>query len=151
VTDLGANLVLLFALEGSQTWTGYRILFEHWRRAGVAELVRERLQLVAAVTPDTEARLNYLETLRENGYDLFASSLYDEIRPGEAVGDRWHFDAADDTAPHAPWEVRWHQSLAGLRSLHGRLTEIDANAVRTIFGPMIDGIMQTTGLENKNV
>ena len=151
VTDLGANLVLLFALEGSQTWTGYRILFEHWRRAGVAELVRERLQLVAAVTPDTEARLNYLETLRENGYDLFASSLYDEIRPGEAVGDRWHFDAADDTAPHAPWEVRWHQSLAGLRSLHGRLTEIDANAVRTIFGPMIDGIVQTTGLENKNV
>lgn len=151
VTDLGANPVLLFALEGSQTWTGYRILFEHWRRAGVAELVRERLQLVAAVTPDTEARLNYLETLRENGYDLFASSLYDEIRPGEAVGDRWHFDAADDTAPHAPWEVRWHQSLAGLRSLHGRLTEIDANAVRTIFGPMIDGIVQTTGLENKNV
>lgn len=151
VTDLGANLVLLFALEGSQTWMGYRILFEHWRRAGVAELVRERLQLVAATTPDTEARLSYLETLRENGYDLFAASLYDEIQAGEAVGDRWHFEAAMDAAPHAPWEVRWHQSLAGLRSLHGRLTEIDANAVRAIFGPMIEGIEQTPGLENGNV
>jgi hypothetical protein len=148
VTDLGANLVLLFALEGSQTWSGYRILFEHWRRAGVAESVRERLQLVAATTPDTEGRLNYLETLRENGYDLFAASLYDEIQAGEAIGDRWHFEAADEAAPHAPWEVRWHPSFAGLRSLHGRLKEIDANAVRAIFGPLIDGIAQTVGLEN---
>lgn len=151
LTDLGANLVLLFALEGSQTWTGYRILFEHWRRAGVAELVRERLQLVAATTPDTEVRLQYLEALRENGYDLFASSLYDEIEPGETVGDRWHFEAAMDAAPHAPWEVRWHQSLVGLRSLHGRLTEIDANAVRAIFGPLIEGIVGTMGLENDYV
>lgn len=148
VTDLGANLVLLFALEGSQTWSGYRILFEHWRRAGVAESVRERLQLVAATTPDTEGRLNYLETLRENGYDLFAASLYDEIQAGEAVGDLWHFEAAIEAAPHAPWEVRWHPSFAGLRSLHGRLKEIDANAVRAIFGPLIEGIVQTAGLEN---
>jgi len=35
-----------------------------------------------------------------------------------------------------------------LRSLHGRLKEIDANAVRAIFGPLIDGIVQTAGLEN---
>lgn len=151
VTDLGANLVLLFALEGSQTWSGYRILFEHWRRAGVAESVRERLQLVAATTPDTEARLSYLETFRENGYDLFADSLYDEIQAGEAIGDRWHFEVADDAAPHAPWEVRWHQSFAGLASLHGRLKEIDANAVRAIFGPMIEGIVQTMGLEAGHV
>jgi len=151
VTDLGANLVLLFALEGNQTWCGYRILFEYWRRAGVAELVRERLQLVAAMTPDTEARLNYLDTLRENGYDLFAASLYDEIQAGEAVGDHWHFEAAIDAAPHAPWEVRWNQSFAGLRSLHGRLTEIDANAVGAIFGTMIKGIVQTAGLETVHV
>jgi hypothetical protein len=148
VTDLGANLVLLFALEGSQTWSGYRILFEHWLRAGVAESVRERLQLVAATTPDTEGRLNYLETLRENGYDLFAASLYDEIQAGKVIDDLWHFEAADEAAPHTPWEVRWHPSFAGLRSLHGRLKEIDANAVRAIFGPLIDGIVQTAGLEN---
>ena len=149
VTELGGNLVLLFALEGNQTWTGYRILFEHWRRAGVAESVRERVQRVSALTPDTEDRLNYLATLRENGYELFASSLYDEIEPGEVVGNRWHFDTADDTAPHAPWEVRWHKSLAGLKSLHGRLAGIDANVVRLIFGQMIEGIVQTA--EDKNV
>jgi hypothetical protein len=148
VTDLGANWVLLFALDGSQTWSGYRILFEHWRRAQVAESVRERLQLVAAMTPDTEARLDYLETLRENGYDLFAASLYDEIQAGEALGDRWHFEAVDDAAPHAPWEVRWHPSFAALKSLHGRLAGIDVDAVRTIFGPLIKGVQQAVGLGN---
>jgi hypothetical protein len=151
VTDLGANLVLLFALDGSQTWSGYRILFEHWRRAQVAESVRERLQLVAAMTPDTEARLDYLETLRENGYDLFAASLYDEIQAGEALGDRWHFEAVDDAAPHAPWEVRWHPSFAALKSLHGRLAGIDVDAVRTIFGPLIKGVQQAVRLENGHV
>lgn len=151
VTDLGANLVLLFALEGNQTWGGYRILFEHWRRAGVVNEMRERLQLVAATTPDTENRVSYLETLRENGYDLFAATLYDEIAPGEPVGNKWHYETADDAAPHAPWEVRWHQSFAGLRSLHGRLAEIDAEAVRAIFGPLIVGIVQTLGLENIDV
>jgi hypothetical protein len=50
VTDLGANLVLLFALEGSQTWNGYRVLFEHWRRARVAEAMRERLKVIAALS-----------------------------------------------------------------------------------------------------
>jgi hypothetical protein len=151
VTDLGANWVLLFALDGSQTWSGYRILFEHWRRAQVAESVRERLQLVAAMTPDTEARLDYLETLRENGYDLFAASLYDEIQAGEALGDRWHFEAVDDAAPHAPWEVRWHPSFAALKSLHGRLAGIDVDAVRTIFGPLIKGVQQALRLENGHV
>ncbi len=151
VTDLGATLVLLFAMEGSQTWDGYRILFEHWRRAGVAESIRERLQLVGAMTPDTDGRLDYIVTLRENGYDLFAASLYDIIPAGEVVGDRWHFESAIEAAPHAPWEVRWHQSLAGLRSLHGRLAEIDSGAVRTIFGPMIEGIVRTTSLDNVHV
>jgi hypothetical protein len=150
VTDLGANLVLLFALDGSQTWSGYRILFEHWRRAQVAESVRERLQLVAAMTPDTEARLDYLETLRWNGYNLF-SALYDEIQAGEALGDRWHFEEVDDAAPHAPWEVRWHPSFAALKSLHGRLAGIDVDAVRTIFGPLINGIQQALRLENGHV
>jgi len=111
VTDLGANLVLLFALEGSQTWSGYRILFKHWLRAGVAESVRERLQLVAATTPDTEGRLNYLETLRENGYDLFAASLYDEIQAGKVIDDLWHFEAADEAAPHTPGKCAGTQAL----------------------------------------
>lgn len=168
VTDLGANLVLLFALEGSQTWSGYRILFEHWRRAGVAGLIRERLKSVAAMVPEVD-RIDYLEGLRERAYQVFVDALYDEIAPPppeaierEKVGDRevwrvrqfvegWNFDEADEGAPHYPWVVHWHRSFAGLRSLQGRLAVIDAPEVNSIFGPLIDGVIGALDSENTNV
>ena len=34
VLDLAPRLVLLFALEGTQTWTDYSILFNHWNTTG---------------------------------------------------------------------------------------------------------------------
>lgn len=167
VTDLGANMVLLFALEGSQTWSGYRILFEHWRRARVAEAMRERLKVVAALVPETD-RVAYLEGLREHAYEIFVDSLYDEIAPPstDAVGpapdnkqrwrvnqivEGWNFDEADEGAPHSPWSVHWHRSFAGLRSLQGRLTVIDAQEVKAIFGPLIEGISGILDSEHVDV
>lgn len=166
VTDLGANLVLLFALEGSQTWIGYSILFEHWRRAHVAQEIRERLKIVAALVPDVD-RVTYLKDLRENVYDVFLNSLYDEIAPPstEAVGpaqddkkwrveqlvEGWNFDEADETAPHYPWPVYWHRSFAGLRSLQGRLAAIDAEEVKRIFGPLLNGVSAALVLEEGHV
>jgi len=160
VTDLGATLLLLFTLEGSQTWNGYRILFEHWQRAHVAQDIRERLKIVAALVPETE-RPTYLEQLREHSYGVFIDTLYDEIAPppSDAVGpvddgggrtwrvdqivEGWNFDEADEGAPHHPWPVYWHRSFAGLRSLQGRLLVIDAEEVRSIFGPLIRGVIDT--------
>ncbi|MDM7457164.1 MAG: AAA family ATPase [Tepidimonas sp.] len=157
VTDLGANLVLLFTLEGCQTWNGYRILFEHWRRAGVARQIRERLKSVAALVPEVD-RIDYLKGLREGAYQVFADSLYDEIAPpppdsierkkeGERemwrvweIVEGWNFDEADEGAPHSPWVVHWHRSFAGLRSLQGRLAVIDAAEVNAIFGGLIEGV-----------
>lgn len=146
VTDLGANLILLFSLEGSQTWTGYQILFNHWLRAQVVEAVRERLQVVAALTPETD-RIEYLDGLRDNSYDLFASSLYDDIPAGGTTGDDWHYESTDDSAPHAPWEVKWNRGFAALRSLHGRIAAIDEAEVQSIFGPLVDGIVELLALE----
>jgi CO dehydrogenase nickel-insertion accessory protein CooC1 len=138
VTDLGAKLVLLFALEGIQTWTGYRILFEHWRQRNVAEEIRERLQLVGAMVPEVN-RADYQENLRDHAYDLFAGSLYDDIKAGE-VGEGWHFEPADENAPHYPWGVKWHRNFAGLHSLQGHLAAIDIQEVNNLFGPVIEGI-----------
>ncbi|MEX7583206.1 hypothetical protein, partial [Stenotrophomonas maltophilia] len=73
---MGANLILLFALEGEQTWNGYRMLFEQWQRAQVAEEIRERLRVVGAIVPELD-RVTYLEGLRESAYGIFADSLYD--------------------------------------------------------------------------
>lgn len=145
VTDLGANLVLLFALDGSQTWSGYRILFNHWLRMGVAEEIRKRLQIVAAMLPEID-RIEYLDSLRDASYDLFADALYDEVPAGELLSSAWNFDAADDSAPHAPWQVKWHRSFAALRSLHGRLEGIDAQDVEAVFGDLIAGIKAELGV-----
>lgn len=139
ITDLGATLILLFAIDGSQTWSGYKILFEHWQRSHSIIDIRERLQIVSGLTPDTET-ISYLERLRANAWILFADTQYDEIEAGDIIGDRWNFEESDDTAPHSPWAIQWNRSFTGLQSLHGRLAEIDSNQVAMIFGPLIEGI-----------
>ncbi|MFW5333249.1 ParA family protein [Hydrogenophaga sp. ZJX-1] len=149
VTDLGAKLVLLFALEGSQTWAGYRILFEHWLRRGVAAEIRERLQIVGALLPETD-EIAYLEGLRERAADLF-SAVYDAIPPGESTAEWFHYEEADTSAPHYPWGIKWHRSFVGLRSLDGRLAVIDAQQVQSIFGALINGVTNTLELDGMNV
>lgn len=156
ITDMGANLILLFALGGEQTWNGYRMLFEQWQRAHVAEQIRERLRVVGAIVPELD-RVTYLESLRESAYGIFADTLYDEIAPADpaAIGptaggdgkwrvddlvEGWNFDEADEGAPHSPWAVNWHRSFAGLRSLQGRLASIDAQEVQAVFGALIGGV-----------
>ena len=139
VTDLGAYLVLLFAIDDEQTWSGYRILFRHWRTSGVVQKIRERLQLVGAMIPETDAA-EYFADLREYSADLFREELYDEIPPGNVAGEQWNFDASDEGAPHYPWAVRWHRGFAALRSLHTRLESIDAREVNTVFGPLIENL-----------
>lgn len=154
ITDMGANLILLFALEGNQTWTGYRMLFEQWLRAGVAQQIRERLQVVGAIVPELD-RVEYLAGLREHSYEVFVDTLYDEIAPinAEEIGrgsdgtwrvgglsEGWSFDETDEGAPHHPWAVNWHRSFAGLRSLQGRLAVIDSQEVQSVFGSLIDGV-----------
>lgn len=139
VTDLGANLVLLFAIDGEQTWAGYRILFRHWRSAGVARAIRERLQLVGAMIPELDG-VAYLEGLRERAWATFAEELYDDVPAGAVADDLWSFDKADESAPHAPWAVRWHRGWAALRSLYTRIESIDPQEVEAIFGPLITGI-----------
>jgi hypothetical protein len=136
ITDLGANLILLFALEGTQTWSGYRILFDHWRRTGVAKRIRERLQIVAALVPrDSE---DYLPRLLESSYDLFLDALYDELAPDGTDG--WNFDLQSEEAPHWPWRVSWDRGFAALANLHGRLTETDLSVVEGVFGGLLTPI-----------
>ncbi len=74
VTDIGAE-VMLFADDSSATWTGYRILFKHWRALGLAARIRERLSVVSGLTPETDTD-RYLARFRENAWDLFRDSLY---------------------------------------------------------------------------
>jgi len=142
VTDLGAGLVLLFAIDGEQTWSGYQILFRHWHRSGVVRDIRERLQIVGAMIPELDS-IDYFASLREHAADQFTDELYDEVPPGEATGDCWNFDETDESAPHYPWAIQWHRSFAALRSLHSRLEAVDMKEVSAIFGSLIDGLQRS--------
>lgn len=150
VTDLGAVLILLFAVDGEQTWSGYRILFRHWNRADKAPDIRDRLQLVGAMIPDDEGRAAYLEGLRERAWSTFAEELYDEVPAGESTAERFSFEEADESAPHYPWPIRWNRGFAALRSLHARLEGIDAEEVRTVFGHLIEGLGTIVSQERQN-
>lgn len=149
VSDLGAELVLLFAIEGSQTWSGYRILFEHWLQRGVAPEIRERLQVVGALLPETD-EIAYFEGLRERAADLF-SLIYDAVPAGVASAEKFHFEEPDASAPHYPWGIKWHRSFVGLRSLDGRLAVINSQQVQTIFGALTDGVINTLELDGTDV
>lgn len=139
VTDLGAGLVLLFAIDGEQTWSGYSILFKHWLKSGVAEEIRKRLQLVGAMIPDVDSAA-YFDGLRERGCDVF-NDLYDEIPAGHDMGQFWSFDEHEEGAPHYPWAIKWHRGFAALRSLHSRLEVVDGAEVNAIFGPLVNGVV----------
>ncbi|KAA0973843.1 ParA family protein [Pseudomonas sp. ANT_H12B] len=140
VTDLGANLVLLFALDGDQTWSGYRILFRHWRTTGVVREIRERLQVVGALIPELDG-IEYTVGLREEAWSLFADELYDEVPAGSAATEEtWSFDSSDEGGPHYAWAIRWNRGFNSLRAMHSRLNGIDADEVSAIFGQVIQGI-----------
>lgn len=140
VTDLGASLILLFAIDGDQTWSGYRLLFKYWQQAGRVEAIRERLQLVGAMIPDDETRKDYFDRLRESAADLFGELLYDEIPPGEPEADYFSFDEHNVSAPHYPWAIKWNRGFSALYSVHDRLAGLDQTDVDAVFAPLLEGI-----------
>jgi hypothetical protein len=132
VTEL-AHTVLLFGVGSEQTWSAYRLLFEHWNRFGVAQAIRERLQVVAALVPETE-REEYLGQFLNSAWNLFRDELYDVLGGGEIDG--FSFDLNDDSAPHHPLPIYWHRGLASLSSF----TVMDSQLVDAAFGSFLRGL-----------
>lgn len=149
ITDLGAKAVLLFAIDGEQTWTGYSILFRHWHRTGVVRDIRERLQFVGAMVPEVNGA-EYFEGLRERSWTTFAEELYDEVPAGQPADAFFSFDQADETAPHFPWPIRWHRGFAALQSIYSRFQRIDEDEVTTVFGPLLRGVHAIVGFEEEH-
>ncbi|MFV3076568.1 KGGVGR-motif variant AAA ATPase [Niveispirillum fermenti] len=142
VTDLGAHTVLMFAIQGQQTWTGYRALFSHWQQRSVITQIRDRLQLVAGLVPDDERRLEYLTALRADSYALFEDT-YDQVEPG-AVSD-WNFEEDDDNAPHSPLAIRWNRGWYGMLSLQHRMVQVDPGEVNSVFGSLLGFLDRAVG------
>jgi hypothetical protein len=108
ITRLGATS-LLFAVDTPQTWDAYRLLFESWREHPERALAfRERLKVVAALTPETHTS-TYLDALRDHAYDLFQATLYEDAAANDTAA--FNFDLADDAAPHTPLRIHWARTF----------------------------------------
>lgn len=139
VTDLGAQ-VLLFGINTEQTWTAYEILFDHWRRTGAVMAIRERLQMIAAMVPETD-RPDYLSAFREQAWDLFRDHLYDEI--SGPTSDAFSFDLAEEHAPHTPVPIFWSRGMASL----GAFVTIDEQQVDAFYSHFLAAIDRLFGVE----
>jgi hypothetical protein len=156
VTDLSAQRIYLFAVDSQQTWQGYRILFDHWRLHGVANMIRERLQVVGALLPTwgDQAFAQATNKLREHAYSIFSGSLYDEAwmetdEDTDSISalpaDLFNFDLPDPNAPHNPCAIGWNQGFAAIESLHDRLQGIEADQLRLVFGSLLADLQAITG------
>ena len=115
VTDLDAE-VMLFAVNSPSTWTGYGILFEHWKAQGLAPQIREHLSIVSALTPEVETR-PYLERFQENAWDLFRDKLYDPLGGTDDPTDAVSYDLWSEEALHTPLVIHWNRGFAAGASL----------------------------------
>ena len=145
VTDLDAQ-VFLFAVDSESHWTDYGILFEHWRRHGLARKIRERLSIVSGLTPDLDPG-SYLERFREQAWDLFRY-LYDAVAPSESPGDEFSFDLHEEDAPHDPIPIHWTRGFSSGSSLH-RLDQQTVSQAYWQFFRRFDAIVNIAGVQNR--
>ncbi len=145
VAALGPALVLLFAIDNEQTWSGYRILFKHWNFTGRAECIRDRLQIVGGLVPAGERRDAYLRSLRENAANLFSDEFYEEIPAGNPGEDIYNFAEDDPSAPHFPRAVRWSESFANINVFCNSSRTPDMRDVDDVFDSLLEAVF--TSLE----
>lgn len=146
LTDMGAKGILLFASDGEQTWSGYRMLLRYWNRSGVIAQIRDRLQLVGAMIPEVNSA-DYFSGLNEHAWLLFTDEVYDEVPAGESAIDFFSFEQMDTSAPHYPLPVRWNRGFSSLQSIHGRLQQLDKEMINQVFGELIAGVRMMAGFE----
>lgn len=131
VLDLAPHTVLLFAQEGTQTWTGYSILFHYWNAVGQARDIRETLKIVAAMIPPLEDKRSYVQGLRENAWKCFSTHLYDELPADQQAS--FSYDLMDEQAPHTPWLIHWYQGLMAMQRLDTLDSALDPNLMTATF------------------
>jgi hypothetical protein len=141
VTAIGARDIFLFALDSEQTWSGYGMLFDHWNKNHVIKDIRQNLQIVGALIPDT-GRESYIDSLQNNAWNLFTEKLYDPVSAGEVAGEGvFNFDLSVPDSPHNPILISWNRGFAALSDLYGLLGQTAiTDQIRGSFGQFIDYI-----------
>lgn len=130
ITQLQARAVFLFAMDTSQTWDAYTLLFKHLTKHPSASTVQEQrtvqdfrrtLRIVSAMTPEeVGSTVGYLENFKNAAYDTCVA-IYDKIEyepideDDDSPEDPLLFAPAfvDEDAPHDPMLIMWDEVLRG--------------------------------------
>lgn len=112
LTQLNAEVCFLFAIDTSQTWDSYRLLFQHLQRN---KNIREHLRLVSALTPENAGMYaGYSEKFQDNAYDTFVE-IYDEDTGDDP--DVYAPAPNDHDVPHHAARIMWNEALRAFNPL----------------------------------
>jgi MinD-like ATPase involved in chromosome partitioning or flagellar assembly len=123
----------LFAVESSQTWYAYSLLFNHWQDHPALESFRDNLKMVAAMVPEVN-QASYLERFKESSYKLWSESLYEETDKGSI--DNFNFDLNASDAPHYPLRIDWSQRFQEFNPLK-QLELLTSAHINAVYGDFL--------------
>lgn len=146
ITQLKADISFLFAIDTSQTWDSYRLLFQHLQRNKDIQEVREHLSLVSALTPENAGMyVGYFENFQDNAYDTFIE-IYDE----DSGDDLEAYAPApdDENAPHHAARIMWNEALRAFNPL-GQPDLLNAPTIQASFADFLEKANNLLGVENE--
>lgn len=119
VTQLNARVTFLFAINTSQTWDAYQLLFKHLQLHPSLHThhdFRSSLRMVSALTPDeVGAYKGYWNDFQQRSYETCVT-LYDV---DDGSGNAGTFSPApdDEDGPHFAARIMWHEVLRAFEPL----------------------------------
>jgi len=139
VTRLNAY-ALLFAVNTSQTWNAYRLLFQHWQKWHFANLnrFRDKLKMIASMLPETRKQES-LSQFIPSAYSLFADTLYEQIEASEETEEAevFNFDETAIEAPHYPLVTHWNRAFQEFDPVRDEKNAFDEDLIRGNYGKFL--------------
>jgi len=139
VTRLNAY-ALLFAVNTSQTWNAYRLLFQHWQKWHFANLnsFRNKLKMVASMLPETRKQES-LSQFIPSAYSLFADTLYEQVEASEETEETevFNFDENAIEAPHYPLVTHWNRGFQEFNPVRDDKNAFDEDLIRGNYGKFL--------------
>lgn len=149
IVSLATN-AFLFASDTQQSWSGYRLLFQHWQRhPRVLQFIREKIAIVQALFPEKE-QLASASRFLQNSHDLFSTTIYEKEDPGNSIPGIFNYSLNDDSAPHFPVRINWDGRFQEFNTLLLDKGILTSEQILATFGSFIKKAKELAGLEGED-
>ena len=139
VTQLNARVTFLFAINTSQTWDAYKLLFRHLElhpSLHTGHDFRSTFRMVSALTPDeVGAYKGYWNDFQQKSYETCVT-LYD-IDDGSGNAETFSPAPDDEDSPHFAARIMWHEVLRAFAPLEEK-GQLGPALVENVFGDFLN-------------